>query len=270
MKRIGIIGGMSFESTIHYYDRINREVNQRAGGDTSADLVLRSVNFEEYRELMKLNQWPEIAHRLSFEALDLTLKDNCEYVAIATNTMHKVADYIVGPHEVIDSEVIWPPIKSYQSVPLVHIGDCVADECKERGFKRVAIIGTKFTMTEDFMKNRLRQNGLEIVDTFISSEIDAIDHIIFDELCHGIIKPESREAVTQILARADSRDYENEGTGFDAVILGCTELENLTGDWMEYYISNPRHNHHYEFVNSTQAHINRIVDLCLEDEKENE
>lgn len=268
MKRIGIIGGMSFESTSHYYDRINRQVNKRAGGDTSADLILRSVNFEEYRKLMKLNQWSEIAHRLSIEALNLTLKDNCEYVAIATNTMHKVADYVVGPHEVFDSNGIWPQITSYESVPLVHIGDCVADECKKRGFERVAIIGTKFTMTEDFMKNRLRQNGLEVADTFIPSEIDEIDRIIFDELCHGIIKPESRETITRILVRADSRDYENEGTGFDAVILGCTELENLMGKKMQYYISNSRHDHRYKLVNSTQAHINKIVDLCLEDEKE--
>ena len=129
--RIGIIGGMSFESTLHYYEQINRQVNERAGGLTSADLVLRSVNFEEYHQLMEVGDWEEFAHRLSFEALDLVLKNRCDYVAIATNTMHKVADEVLGPHEVVNN-VVWPSTSTWIDVPLVHIGDCIADECKDR------------------------------------------------------------------------------------------------------------------------------------------
>lgn len=99
MKRIGIIGGMSYESTLHYYERINRQVNERADGLTSADLVLRSVNFEEYHELMGKGYWQEIGRRLSVEARDLVVAHRCKYVAIATNTMHKVADHIAEPYK---------------------------------------------------------------------------------------------------------------------------------------------------------------------------
>ena len=98
MKRIGIIGGMSYESTFHYYERINRQVNERAGGLTSADMVLRSVNFEKYHELMEKGDWVTIGRRLRAAARNLFLENQCNYVAIATNTMHKVAEYIAEPY----------------------------------------------------------------------------------------------------------------------------------------------------------------------------
>ncbi len=262
MKRIGIIGGMSYESTLHYYERINRQVNERTGGLTSADLVLRSVNFEEYYKLMEEHRWDEIAYRLIFESLHLTLSDKCDYVAIATNTMHKVADRIVGPHDVLDDN-IWPKTYSKVSIPLIHIGDCIAEKCKKEGIKRVALLGTRFTMAADFMKERLRKNGLDVVDVFEGSEIDEIDRIIFDELCHGVVKPESENRLLNIVVSADDRDMDNGGTGIDGFILGCTELEMLfSGE--PYFLVKPRHEHHYKFINSTQAHIDKIVDLCLE------
>lgn len=109
MKRIGIIGGMSFESTLHYYERINRQVKERAGGLTSADMVLRSVNFEEYHRLMEKGDWQTIGAMLQYEAIGLATRDGCDYVAIATNTMHKVADRISG---------VYMTDRGY--IPLVH------------------------------------------------------------------------------------------------------------------------------------------------------
>ena len=261
MKRIGIVGGMSYESTLHYYERINRQVNERAGGLVSADLVLRSVNFEEYHELMEKDDWAMIGKRLSDEATKLAIEEGCRYIAIATNTMHKVASYVSGEHSLLRQHYARP---MYADVRLVHIGDCIAEKCKKEGIQRVALIGTRFTMTDGFMKKRLRDNGLEVIDTFKKSEIDEIDRIIFDELCHGIVKPESENRLLNIAANADDRDMDNGGTGIDGFILGCTELEMLFSGGPYFFIK-PRHKHHFKFINSTQAHIDKIVELCLED-----
>ena len=251
MKRIGIIGGMSPESTLHYYERINRQVNELAqdndlGEHTSADIVLRSVNFEEYCQLMDADNWAEIAKKLYVEATTLICKNDCDYVAVATNTMHKVANDICPSDQ------------------LVHIGDCIAEECIASGFKRVAIIGTKTTMTESFMKDRMRQHGLEVGDPFTDEEIDEIDRVIFEELCHGEADTESSENVMSMLYQADTRDMEKGGKGFDAFILGCTELEMLVDALGDYIIANPsKFKHRFKLVNSTQSHINKLVDLCL-------
>lgn len=249
MRRIGIIGGMSYESTLHYYERINRQVNERAGGLVSADLALRSVNFEEYHELMEKGDWQEIGRRLSIEARTLVIGNQCDYVAIATNTMHKVADYVTGPYSWMKTEhsrVI------RVDIPLVHIGDCIAEKCKEVGAKRVLLLGTKFTMTEDFMAKRLAQHGIEVmsVDNY-PEEIEEIDRIIFDELCHGVVTAKSKEFmmnfVYQFPADSDIRP--------GAIILGCTELEMiLEQDDVDIPL-----------INSTQAHIDKIVKLCLGD-----
>ena len=249
MKRIGIIGGMSYESTLHYYERINRQVNERAGGPTSADLVLRSVNFEDYHKLMEKGDWATIGRLLRAAARNLFLENQCNYVAIATNTMHKVAEYIAEPYT-------WMQHAGARAIrveiPLVHIGDCIAKKCKEVGAKRVLLLGTKFTMTEDFMAKRLAQHGIEVmsVDNY-PEEIEEIDRVIFDELCHGVVTAESKEFmmnfVYQFPADSDIRP--------DAIILGCTELEMiLEQDDVDIPL-----------INSTQAHIDKIVELCLED-----
>ena len=280
MKRIGIIGGMSFESTLHYYERINRQIGETAranalaqaddpdgtyepaGEHVSADIVLRSVNFEEYCKRMESGDWQEIANMLSDEATSLIHDCHCDYVAIATNTMHKVAKEILSDMHYKDGHMKLKP-RRIEEAQFVHIGDCVAEECIEKGYKRVAIIGTKTTMTEDFMKDRLRKHGLEVADTFTDEEITEIDRIIFEELCHGVSDDDSKHTVLNAIVHADSRDMDNGDIGFDAVILGCTELEMLFDEEEEYFISNPKHHHRYEFVNSTQAHINKLVELCL-------
>ena len=249
MRRIGIIGGMSYESTLHYYERINRQVNERVGGLASADLVLQSVNFEDYHKLMEKGDWVTIGRRLRAAARNLFLENQCNYVAIATNTMHKVAEYIAEPYTWIQHT----GARAIRvEIPLVHIGDCIAEKCKEVGAKRVLLLGTKFTMTEDFMAKRLAQHGINVmsVDNY-PEEIEEIDRIIFDELCHGVVTAESEEFmmnfVYQFPADSDIRP--------DAIVLGCTELEMiLEQDDVDIPL-----------IHSTQAHIDKIVELCLGD-----
>ena len=283
MKRIGIIGGMSYESTLHYYKGINDKVNERLGGLSSADLVLRSVDFEPYHKFMKDDNWSAIAYRLRREALDLVLKCNCDYVAIATNTMHKVAENVIRPTNVIvGSTDIWPYTTREVTVPLVHIGDCVAEECKAAGVERVILLGTKFTMTEDFMKKRLEDNGLTVVNDFPEETIERIDHIIFDELCHGRTERKSAQFLHDLCNEALRRD---ETIG---IILGCTELEILlcesTSNWVSHHhgvavvrddeILRLLHGcnfakwveHEYgskKIFDTTEAHINRLAELCV-------
>ena len=256
LKRIGIIGGMSYESTLHYYEAINRQVNERAGGLVSADLVLRSVNFEEYHKLMEVGDWEEIAHKLSFEALDLVLKNNCDYVAIATNTMHKVASEVIGPHEVVNGAV-WPHVSSWVDIPLVHIGDCIGEKCKATGARTVLLLGTKHTMCDEFMIDFLRTNyGLDALNDLVdSNEVQEVHRIIFEELCHGKIVAKSEEFLTELI-RDISFECMEQGLSpsLDAVILGCTELNMILDP----------DNLDIPLIDSTQAHIDKLVDLCLE------
>lgn len=248
MKRIGIIGGMSYESTLHYYAQINRKVNERAGGLASADLVLRSVNFEKYRKLMRKGDWKRIGELLRGEAWELAYGSYCDYIAVATNTMHKVAGDIV---RTVEGTPDFPSRRPDGFYPkFVHIGDCIAEECKKVGTKRVLLLGTKFTMTEDFMKARLGTHDIEVMDTSnYPEEIDEINRIIFEELCHGIVTSESKEFMVNFAYQFPCDSDERP----DAVILGCTELNMILqpGD-----VDIP-------LIDSTQAHIDKLVELCL-------
>lgn len=253
MKRIGIIGGMSYESTLHYYEQINRQVNERAGGLASADLALRSVNFEEYHKLMEQGTWQEIGHKLNSEARTLVIANRCDYVAIATNTMHKALDQVSGRHEIMEPGYTYYKIGDQCGyIKLVHIGDCIAEKCKEIDAKRVLLLGTEFTMVGDFMKRRLAANDIEVmpVDNY-HDEIKKINRIIFEELCRGMVTPESKEFmmnfIWQFPSDSDSRP--------DAIILGCTELNMIiTPDDIDLPL-----------IDSTKAHVDKIVELCLED-----
>jgi len=235
MKRIGIIGGMSYESTLHYYEQINRKVNERAGGLVSADLVLRSVNFGEYHQLMETGNWDTITYKLATEINHLHHKNQCAYVAIATNTMHKI----------INDQV------AFMFPNLIHIGDCIAEKCREISAKRVLLLGTKFTMTEDFMRKRLESHGLSVMDTSsYPEEINEINRIIFDELCHGLVVPESKEFMLNFVYQFPCDRDERP----DAVVLGCTELNMIL---KPEDIDIP-------LIDSTEAHIDKLVNLCLE------
>lgn len=231
MKTIGIIGGMSYESSIHYYERINNQVNQIAGGLTCAKMLIYNVNFEEIRKLMLENKWEEIGVELAKIAKTLE-NAGADYIVIATNTMHKLADYI----------------QSQITIPLIHIADCVADKCKENNVLNVGLLGTRYTMVEDFLVNRLKKNGLTVSTPKRKENIDEIDRIIFDELCKGEIKDSSREYYKNVINQMIQED------GIKGIILGCTEIEMLIKqDDLDIPI-----------FDTTQSHIDSIVDYSLE------
>jgi aspartate racemase len=231
MKTIGIIGGMSYESSIHYYERINHQVNELAGGLTCAKLIIYNVNFEDIRKLMLYNEWDKIGVELASIAKTLE-SAGADYIVIATNTMHKLADYV----------------QSQIHIPLIHIADCVADKCKKSNIFNVGLLGTKYTMVEDFLKNRLRTNGLIVTTPQNEENINEIDRIIFEELCKGEIKDSSREYYINVI---NQMMHQNDIKG---VILGCTEIEMLI---KQTDLDIP-------IFDTTQSHIDSIVDYSLE------
>lgn len=231
MKTIGIIGGMSFESSIHYYERINKGVNELTGDLNCAKLIIYNVNFEEIRQLMLNNQWDKIGVELANIAKILE-NAGADYIVIATNTMHKLADYI----------------ESKINVPLIHIADCVSDKCKERNFFNVGLLGTKYTMVEEFLKNRLMKNGLSVTVPEKQEVIDEIDRIIFDELCKGKIKESSKKYFVDVINNMIEQN------NIKGVILGCTEIEMLV---KQSDLSIP-------IFDTTQSHIDSIVNYSLE------
>lgn len=231
MKTIGIIGGMSYESSIHYYERINKQVNELAGGLTCARMIIYNVNFGEIRELMLNNQWDEIGVELGKIAKILE-EAGADYIAIATNTMHKLADYV----------------QNQISIPLIHIADCVANKCKDKNISNVGLIGTKYTMVEDFLKNRLNQNSLNVYVPESQEEIDEIDRVIFDELCKGIIKTESKDYFVNVINKMAEKH------NIKGIIFGCTEIEMLV----------KKEDLNIPIFDTTQSHIDYIVDYSLE------
>jgi aspartate racemase len=202
MKTIGLIGGTSWESTAIYYSLINREVQKRLGGFHSAKIAMISVDFAEFEILARTSQWNALAARLS-DAAQALERAGAQMVLLCANTMHHDADRIA------------------QSVrlPLLHICDCTAARIKAQGLKRVALLGTAYTMNEDFYKDRLRANGL---DAFVPDAADrvVINRVIFEELVLGKIEPASRVAYREIIARQVE-------AGAQGIILGCTELPML-------------------------------------------
>lgn len=199
MKTIGLIGGMSWESTIPYYKIINEEISGSLGGLHSAKIVMYSVDFDELNECLNTEDWDKIADILG-EAAKKLQNFGAEFVLICTNTMHKVA----------------PIVQERISVPIVHIADATGDEIIKRGFKKVALLGTKFTMTQEFYTKRLRERGLEVMIPE-QDEITTVNDVIFKELCAGKFRDESRQEYKAIIKRLQDK-------GAEAVIFGCTEI----------------------------------------------
>lgn len=199
MKTIGLIGGMSWESTASYYQAINRGIKQHLGGLHSAKLVLVSVDFAEIEQLQHAGDWQATAEILAKAARSIQ-GAGAEGFLICTNTMHKVAN----------------EVQASVDIPLLHIADGTALELKVKGVQRVGLLGTSFTMEQHFYTDRLRDHGLEVV--IPNAEQRALVHrVIYQELCLGEVKPSSRDAYLEII---DSM-VDN---GVQAVILGCTEI----------------------------------------------
>ncbi|MEE1674987.1 aspartate/glutamate racemase family protein [Agarivorans aestuarii] len=199
MKTIGIIGGMSWESSLSYYQQLNIAIKQAKGGLHSAKVNLVSVDFAEIEALQHQGDWPALADKMVAAGLSVQAS-GADFLLIATNTMHKVA----------------AEVEQALQIPLLHIADATANKLLEQGVNRVGLLGTRFTMEQDFYKGRLEQRGLQVL---VPQEkgIETVHQIIYQELCLGDIKAESRELYLTEIAELASR-------GAEAVILGCTEI----------------------------------------------
>ncbi|HDQ40088.1 MAG TPA: aspartate/glutamate racemase family protein [Desulfonatronum sp.] len=202
MKTIGLLGGMSWESTVTYYQVINQQVKTRLGGLHCAKIVLQSVDFHEIEQMMNAGHWGGIGDYLSALARSLEAA-GAEILVLCTNTIHKVA----------------PRIEASISIPFLHIADATANEIKRTGLDVVGLLGTKVTMEEEFLVERFRSHGISILIPR-PAERDIVHQVIFDELCLGKINEISREAYAQIIARMAAQ-------GAQGVILGCTEIGSL-------------------------------------------
>ena len=199
MKTIGLIGGMSWESTITYYQLLNEAAKDRLGGLHSAKILLYSVDFFEIEALMSRGEWDRAAELLGGIAKRLE-QAGADCVLICTNTLHKVA----------------PQVQSQITVPLLHIAEAAAEALLARGVTRVGLLGTKYTMTQEFYRDKLVARGVEVIIPE-GDEIELVNRVIFDELCLGIVKDDSRAAYLSVIENLKSR-------GAEAILLGCTEL----------------------------------------------
>ncbi|MEV4922446.1 aspartate/glutamate racemase family protein [Streptomyces roseoverticillatus] len=204
MKIIGLIGGMSWESTAEYYRLLNEFTRHRLGGLHSARCVLYSVDFAEIEQLQVQGRWEEAGEILAAAARSLE-KAGADMVLICTNTMHKVAGQV----------------EAAVGVPLLHLADATADAVRAAGIRKVGLLGTAFTMEQDFYRARLEGSGLNVC--IPNSEGRALVHqVIYEELCLGIVKDESRKEYQRVIGGLVE-------AGAEGIILGCTEIELLIG-----------------------------------------
>lgn len=204
MKTIGLLGGMSWESTVPYYRLINQRVRESLGGLHSAKLILYSVDFHDIERLQHAGDWDAAGLMLVRAARALELA-GADFIVLCTNTMHKVAS----------------AIEEATAIPLLHIADPTARQIRSDGHTKVGLLGTLFTMEQSFYRERLQQQGLEVI-TPCPADSAAVHRIIYEELCLGQVLPESRAEYQEIMARLVEQ-------GAQCLILGCTEISLLIG-----------------------------------------
>ncbi|MDN0123654.1 aspartate/glutamate racemase family protein [Yersinia aleksiciae] len=203
MKILGLIGGMSWESTIPYYRMINQQVKEQLGGLHSAKIILYSVDFHEIEQLQAKGDWQTAAKVLSDAAVSLKLA-GAEVVVVCTNTMHKVAD----------------DIEAASGLPLLHIADATAAQIKQQGIHKIGLLGTRYTMEQDFYRGRLTEkHDIEVI-TPDSADREIINRIIYEELCLGVINDNSRQTYRRIMGKLEQQ-------GVQGIIFGCTEITLL-------------------------------------------
>ena len=230
MRLLGLIGGMSWESTELYYRAINTAVQRELGGHHSARLLLSSVDFEGIERLQRAGDWQQAADQLAGEARRLAAA-GADCIVLCTNTMHKVAD----------------SIEAATTLPLLHIVDATAGELLTRGIATIGLLGTRFTMEEDFYRERLAQRCHANVIVPSIDERAEVDRIIFKELCHGAVIEKSRQRYLEVIDRLAA-------AGADAVILGCTEIGMLV---QASHTAVP-------LIDSTAIHAKAIVRFALD------
>lgn len=229
MKRIGLIGGMSWESTTLYYQWINREVQKRLGGLHSANMLINSVDFAEIELMQRNDEWDKAGRYLASVAIELE-KAGADCVVLCTNTMHKLTK----------------EIESNITIPFIHIADATADEILKADIDTVLLLGTAFTMTQDFYTSRLKNRGINVM---IPDEKDRkkVHDIIYQELCLGVVKEESKAAYCNVVEKAIN-------AGVKGIILGCTEITMLIGD-VEFSVPS---------FDTTYIHAMKTVDFALD------
>jgi aspartate racemase len=203
MKILGLIGGMSWESTIPYYRMINQQVKEQLGGLHSAKIILYSVDFHEIEQLQAKGDWETAAQLLSDAAVSLK-NAGADVIVVCTNTMHKVAD----------------DIEAASGLPLLHIADATAAQIKQQGINKIGLLGTRYTMEQDFYRGRLTEkHGLEVI-TPDSIDRESVNRIIYEELCLGVISETSRQEYRRIMDKLEQQ-------GVQGIIFGCTEITLL-------------------------------------------
>lgn len=199
MKTIGLIGGMSWESTVTYYKIINETVKEKLGGLHSAKCILYSVDFQEIEECQANGNWKKSGEILG-EAANNLEKAGADFIVICTNTMHKVINQI----------------KEKISIPILHIAEMTAEKILEKGLKNIALLGTKYTMEQDFYKSKLIEKEINVIIPD-KNDIEIINKVIYDELCLGTINSNSKKKFLEIVDKLRSK-------GAEGIILGCTEI----------------------------------------------
>ena len=231
MKRIGLLGGMSWESSAEYYRFVNEIARDRLGGLHAADCLLRSVDFTDIEVLQRTGRWEEAGARLAAEAAALEAA-GAELIVLCTNTMHKVAAAITAA----------------LSVPFVHIADTTAEAVRAAGLDTVGLLATAYTMEQDFYVGHLREHhGLDVL---VPGEADRriVHSVIYDELCVGVVDDGSRDEYRRIMAALADR-------GAQGILLGCTEIDLLVG----------ADDSPVPVFDTTRLHAERAVDLALAD-----
>ena len=228
-KKLGLLGGMSWESTVSYYQAINRGVNARLGGLHSAPLIISSVDFAHIEQLQHKGEWDKTADILIREAKDLETA-GAKAILICTNTMHKVAT----------------DIEQKITIPLIHIADATGGVLQQDRVKKVGLLGTRFTMEQTFYTSRLKEIfGIEVV-TPNAQQRDTVHNIIYEQLCKGVICVESRNAYIDII-------NELAAEGAEGIILGCTEIALLV----------QQHHTKVKLYDTTAIHASAAVDFAL-------
>ena len=229
MKRIGFIGGMSWESSAEYYRLANEFVRERLGALHSADCILLSVDFAEIEALQAAGEWEQAGQRLADAARSLEAA-GADFLVLCTNTMHKVASAIEGA----------------VGIPLLHLADTTAGAVQNAGITTVGLLGTAFTMEQDFYRDRLARHGLTVL-TPPAADRAIVHRVIYDELCLGIVRDESRDEYRRIMGDLVA-------SGAQGIILGCTEIELLVGPADATVPTFP----------TTRLHVEAAVELALE------
>ena len=231
MKKIGILGGMSWPSTIEYYRIINQRINEALGGNHSAQIILYSVDFAAVEKMQKAGRWEELGSMLAL--LAKRFLPEADVLVIATNTMHKVAEQI----------------EQVSGKKVLHIGDVTARAVKREQLTKVGLLGTRFTMQENFYKDRLRNYEIEVAVPELT-EINQVDGIIYDELVKGVISVEAKNKLENIIRRLV------EEKGCQGIIRGCTELPLLFDEDQEKCCGVP-------LFNTTNLHAAAAADYAL-------